>query len=191
MKCRSIWRVEIAVILVMAMSGLTAVLAGDLSVNIEASYERPGGEFSDRYGSELGPSIGVEYMYNPYLGFTSSVAYHNFDRSEDGRDLSVMHFILDGQVAYPFLDKWRVFTQFGMGLYAWDADNAWWIDGHPDEGADFGYNFGAGVNYRILDYMDITTSVIYHDVEFKGNSRSFHWTEFKTGVRFLLDFSSN
>jgi Outer membrane protein beta-barrel domain len=163
------------------------VRAEGLALNVDITHISPGDELDHRYGSEYGLGLIVEYMYTDYFGMSAAGHYVNLTRdNRDDADFSIGYFTLNGQIAYPFLQKWRVFATGGMGFYIWKADNAWWIDGYSEESVDIGINMGAGVSYKIWEQIEIVSRLTQHRVKFEDQDQTSEWLEYSLGARFTF-----
>ncbi len=162
------------------------VRADQLSVQVGLNVIDPKDELSQRYGREYGTGILFSYMYNQYLGVLGGVEYFNLSRPSQNADFSIMSVSVGGQIVYPFWKKWNVSASGGLGLYIWETDKAWWLDGTSTESADLGINYGAGIGYQIFKGIELSTSLHRHRVAFKGNDESYTWNDWRVGARFHL-----
>ncbi len=180
-----IWTAGLVVFLLCSVSG--AAHAGTLGLQFDLNSVVPVSDLSDRYGSEYGVGLDVDYMFNDYVGMLAMAQFQRFSRdNRSDADLSVVDIVLDAQIAYPFLDKFRGFIAAGMGLYIWDAENTWWTDGNSHQSADIGFNCGMGLGYRVWKNLDIVTRVFGHRVKFKDNDDYLRWVDYSLGARWTF-----
>lgn len=167
-------------------SGISAH-AQDLSVELMLNSNEPSDGLESRYDDEWGGGFGLTYMFNDYVGVRGSANYVKFTAGSDGMDFGIIRCNLNGMLAYPFANRFRVFACGGMGLYLWDADRVWWTDTGAEDGADLGYNWEFGLDCTIWRDIDAVASYSRHSVEFEDSDDRFCWSEISLGVRFHLD----
>jgi opacity protein-like surface antigen len=175
--------ITICLICILAFSAQNVIIASDLTADLGISLTHPRGEFGDRFGSEYGPNLAFEYMYNDYLGFRASMEYQRYTRSHFKKDLTLYPITLDGQVAYPVYKNTRVFAALGMGMYLCETENAWWGDGRSEDSTNIGFNYGLGADYWITDRIGVFMSYFQHKVHVGDSSGTLSWSDWTTGVR--------
>lgn len=161
----------------------------ELSAEMMLQGILPSGELDGRFDNTLGGAFSLTYMYTPYVGVNASINHHTLSRDRDGSDFAVWHLNLDGELAYPFMDDFRVYLLGGMGVYIWNTDRAWWTDYQSKDGANLGFNMGAGVNYRLSRDLAAILQFRRHGVELTDRDSRVYWNDASLGVRFLLDAS--
>ena len=164
-----------------------AVGAQDFSVELMLNSNDPSDGFASRYDDEWGGGVGLTYMFNDYFGFHTSMNYVKFTADYEGADFGIIRWNINGRIAVPFAERFRLFAEGGMGLYLWDADSTWWTDGESEDGADLGYNWGFGMDFNVWKDIDVTASYTLHSVEFEDSNDRFCWSEISLGARFHLD----
>ncbi|MBN1297568.1 porin family protein [bacterium] len=172
---------------ILGICGGDGLHAQDLSMDIRLNRVEAGDELDRRYDDTWGGSIGLTYMFSDYVGVETAVNYLKWMPSGDDADLGIIDWTIDGVIAFPFLDRFRVYGFAGMGLYVWKIDRCWWISDGPEDGADLGINWGLGLDAHIWRDIDLSVSYRRHRVEFEDTDNRFCWSEISLGARFHFD----
>ncbi|MBN1878518.1 porin family protein [bacterium] len=178
----------LALLILVVMSMISGTVKGaELSADLMLQGVFPTGELDRRFDTTFGGSFALTYMYSPYVGVHSSMNHHSLSRDRDGSDFSVWYLDLNGVLAYPFLTDFRGYVLGGMGVYIWNTDRAWWTDYRSKDGANLGFNFGAGVNYLLKDDIGVSIEFKRHGIELSDRDSRVYWNDLSLGVRFILD----
>lgn len=160
--------------------------AGSLAAEYDFGVSTPGDNLNSRYDSEIYTGVLLEYSYNEYLGWFTSLGFTKFNRPNYpiDTDLAFYRLTLDGVLSYPIITDLRASLFGGMGLYLWQADHAWWVDGRSKDSGDVGYNYGFSIDYSFYKSWSIISRLTNHSVRLEDSSSYFRWTDSIIGLRF-------
>jgi opacity protein-like surface antigen len=178
--------IAITLIIIVCSTG-QKVQAGELTGELMLQGIFPSGELNDRFQSNLGIGVGLNYMYNQNVGVHTSMNYLSLSRKSGMGNFAVWHWNLNGRVAHQFHNDFSAYILGGLGVYIWNTNRAWWIDFQSREGVNLGMNYGFGLNYHFGKDMEALLQFNRHGVELKDHDSRVYWNEISLGVRFLLD----
>ncbi|MBN1552275.1 porin family protein [bacterium] len=189
MKCNINIGIRCLLLLLGFLAGLPVYSVEPQSFVLSADilYNDPHDFLGDRYSSKFGAGVSLEYVYNKHFGFLSSGHFVRFTRNNrKNADILFYNITVDGLIKYPFTSKFSIFGAAGLGLYLWDSENAFWIDGRSKQASDLGYNYGFGMRYKITEKMSAELKYFHHDVELDETENNSTWNEYGLGLRYLF-----
>ena len=180
--------VILAVCLLVPLALPDPALAGNLSAELNAGLSLPGDNLNPRFDAEFFTSVLLEYSYNPYFSWFTTLGFTKFDRKQYpvDTDFAIYHLALDGALSYPILPALRASAFGGMGLYLWQSDRAWWVDGRSKDSGDVGFNYGFSLDYRFYSAWSVVSRIMYHSVRIEDSSSYFRWADAMLGIRYTF-----
>ena len=140
--------------------------AGSLSLGLNGGAGMPTGDFGDVASTGWNVGVNATNQVNEKWGIGADLGYHSWGAKEEvlspGQDLSFSAIQGTGfaVMRFPTSGSATPYVKFGAGMYnvGFKSQNP---DG-DDSSSDFGFNFGAGMNFATQGNMSWGLGGAYH-----------------------------
>ena len=143
------------------------------AIFLHGGINSPQGDFDTVFDPGLSLNVGLEYALNSQFSGVLTAGYHQFESTSSLLD-DVNVFQLSANARYyPVQSTLRPFANGGIGVYAFDPGDT-----------SFGFNVGAGVQYRLTSSFSLEGAFNYHRPDDGNTSGAFATIQGGIHIRF-------
>ena len=152
---------------------IEAIELSRFAIFIHGGINGPQGDFDTVFDPGLSFNVGLEYALNTQFSGVLTAGYHQFESTSSLLD-DVNVFQLSANARYyPVQGTLRPFANGGVGIYAFDPGDT-----------SFGFNVGAGIQYRLTSSFSLEGAFNYHRPDEDNTSGAFTTIQGGIHIRF-------